>query len=722
MTSKTHKIVSFTPNLVIDDLLGSYWLQQVTLRLRREICWCRVERGIHLKDNSSYLPFFVDKESEILSMSKFSDKKREFMNNDTTAKHLTSLIGQSPPNQPKEIIHGSFTWLRQELNLNDASCFILALALLNSFDNAAGAIFASCLNDSTKNYPTLALAQRLWDNPEELYDLINPNHPLIRWGILRTESSIQNNFDMDWDYPLSVPTNIAKQLLFLDNSLIHGLSPVTHDKNKDFVVTSAMEIVTSRIKSQKKHGLKIVPLKVPLGGSCKDVLRGMSKLLERNIVEYTGDLAALIDSKFLNSIITLCWLKDVDLFFDPDILFLLDKQINSIFSLKRVSVIVFLGINQKDQLKDLPYSILSPTIDVPKFSYKERVNYWKDALDQTQKDLNELIQECSKTFRFEKKTIRSICQGLNQNKKSITKKVLFEACRLEVNLDDMELAHKVIPRFENEEIILPSKQQQQLQEIMTAMKSLTHVYYNWGLAKVWNESGISVLFMGPPGTGKTMAAEIIAHKLDLPIYKIDLSQVVNKYIGETEKNLKRIFDYAELSDLILFFDEADALFGKRTEVKDAHDRYANITVSYLLERLERFKGLAILATNKKENIDEAFKRRIRYIINFPMPGVKERKQIWKQVLPNTINQSSINIEFLARNFPLAGGNIRSIAFNACLQSVTKNNLATNAGRGRLSMKEIIIAIKREYEKIDKPVSLDQFGPYTKFLKLEEGGL
>ena len=156
-----------------------------------------------------------------------------------------------------------------------------------------------------------------------------------------------------------------------------------------------------------------------------------------------------------------------------------------------------------------------------------------------------------------------------------------------------------------------------------------------------------------------MAAEAIAAELALPLYRIDLSQVVNKYIGETEKNLRRLFDAADAADVILFFDEADALFGKRTEVKDAHDRYANLEVSYLLERMERFKGLAILATNRKKDLDEAFLRRLRFVVEFPLPGVAERLRIWRSVIPPGVDASALDFEFLAQRFPLAGGHIRA---------------------------------------------------------------
>ena len=336
--------------------------------------------------------------------------------------------------------------------------------------------------------------------------------------------------------------------------------------------------------------------------------------------------------------------------------------------------------------------------------------------------LNRGIAECSRRFRYEKGTINSIGKGLQGRAEKITPEDLFAACRAELELDVGELAQAVIPRFKTEELVLPPKQHALFQEVYQAMKSLTEVHYGWGTARAWNECGISVLFAGSPGTGKTMAAEILAAKLDLPMYRIDLSQVVNKYIGETEKNLKRLFDAADISDTLLFFDEADALFGRRTEVKDAHDRYANLEISYLLERMERFKGLAILATNRKQDLDEAFLRRLRYIVDFPLPDLKERQRIWHQVIPERVDASQLDFDFLAEQFPLAGGHIRSIVFNACLQAAgseeDKSSLNPDDGTKspQLTMEKVIVAVKREYDKLNRSVSVQQFGPYAKLIE------
>jgi SpoVK/Ycf46/Vps4 family AAA+-type ATPase len=208
-----------------------------------------------------------------------------------------------------------------------------------------------------------------------------------------------------------------------------------------------------------------------------------------------------------------------------------------------------------------------------------------------------------------------------------------------------------------------------------------------------------------------MAAEVLAAELDLPLYRVDLSQVVNKYIGETEKNLRRVFDACEASDMIVLFDEADALFGRRTNVRDAHDRYANLEVSYLLSRMERAKGVTILATNRKDDLDGAFLRRLRYVVDFPLPDVAERREIWKVAMPEGVDASALDIAFLAESFPLTGGHIRSAVFNACLQSA-----AAGPERPALSMGNVLIAVRRELDKAERTVSLERFGPYADLIR------
>ena len=215
----------------------------------------------------------------------------------------------------------------------------------------------------------------------------------------------------------------------------------------------------------------------------------------------------------------------------------------------------------------------------------------------------------------------------------------------------------------------------------------------WGFAaKGTRGLGLSALFAGPSGTGKTMAAEVLANDLRLDLYSIDLSQLVSKYIGETEKNLRRVFDAAEASGAILLFDEADALFGKRTEVKDSHDRYANIEVSYLLQRMEAYRGLAILTTNHRSSLDQAFLRRLRFVVQFPFPDAAHRAEIWRHIFPSATPTQGLNLTLLSK-LNVAGGNIRNIALNAAF-------LAAHAG-GPVRMDHLLAAARMEYEKLER---------------------
>jgi hypothetical protein len=324
--------------------------------------------------------------------------------------------------------------------------------------------------------------------------------------------------------------------------------------------------------------------------------------------------------------------------------------------------------------------------------------------------LDGTVREAARRFRLNERPLANVVRILRAGLGPPSAAELIALCRAEAGGRMGALAQPIVPRFTLDELVLPLQQAAQLQIIADSMQALTRVHYEWGTARVWNESGLAVLFCGSSGTGKTMAAEALGGALDLPLYRIDLSQVVNKYIGETEKNLARIFDAAEESDSILFFDEADALFGKRTDVRDAHDRFANIEISYLLERMERFKGLAILATNRRKDLDEAFTRRLRYVVEFPIPGVVERERIWRQVFPKGVDAGDLDFGFFAGQFELAGGHIRSAAFNACLSRAAKG------GEPRLSMADVLVAIRRELNKLDRIATPEQFGRYADLVR------
>jgi DNA replication protein DnaC len=281
---------------------------------------------------------------------------------------------------------------------------------------------------------------------------------------------------------------------------------------------------------------------------------------------------------------------------------------------------------------------------------------------------------------------------------------LLEACRLQSNRKLAALATRMVPRYTWADIVLPHDKMRQLREIRNAVEYRSIVYDQWGFDdKLSMGKGLSLLFAGPSGTGKTMAAEVMACELGLDLYKIDLSTVISKYIGETEKNLARIFAEAATSNAILFFDEADALFGKRSEVRDSHDRYANIEINYLLQRMEEYEGTVILATNLRKNMDDAFVRRIQFTIEFPFPNFEQRLAIWQKVWPHGAPRQDLDLEFMARRFEMSGGNIRNIALAAAF-------LGAEDG-GCVRMKHLIRATWQEYQKMGKVVMEGEFGEY-----------
>jgi AAA+ superfamily predicted ATPase len=276
---------------------------------------------------------------------------------------------------------------------------------------------------------------------------------------------------------------------------------------------------------------------------------------------------------------------------------------------------------------------------------------------------------------------------------------LFAAARVQSGHDLAALAHKIEPIYTWGDIVLPDDALLQLRELCQRVAQRERVLGDWGFErKLSLGKGVNALFAGPSGTGKTMAAEIIATELGLDLYKIDLSGIVSKYIGETEKNLDTIFTAAESANAILFFDEADALFGKRSEVHDSHDRYANIEISYLLQKMEQYQGIAILATNLRQNMDEAFVRRLAFSIPFPFPDEANRRMIWRQIWPAEAPLAGdVDLDFLASQFKLSGGNIKNVALAAAF-------LAASDG-GTVTMAHLFHATRREYQKLGKTLSV-----------------
>jgi ATPase family associated with various cellular activities (AAA) len=332
-------------------------------------------------------------------------------------------------------------------------------------------------------------------------------------------------------------------------------------------------------------------------------------------------------------------------------------------------------------------------VDVPPLEAVEQLELWKGALDG-RANADELA-EVAQQFRLGGEAFAAAAARVRAGASA------WDACREQARprLDDLAL--RIEPAATWHDLVLPEPQLATLREVALHVRHRATVYDTWGFAAQGARGlGISALFAGPSGTGKTMAAEVLANELRLDLYRIDLSSVVSKYIGETEKNLRRVFDAAEEGGAILLFDEADALFGKRSEVKDSHDRYANIEVSYLLQRMEAYRGLAILTTNQKSALDQAFLRRLRFVVQFPFPDPAQRAEIWRRIFPAETPVADLSPERLAQ-LNVAGGNIRNIALGAAFLAA--------ADGGPIQMSHLLPAVRSEYAKLEKPLSDTEIG-------------
>ncbi len=354
---------------------------------------------------------------------------------------------------------------------------------------------------------------------------------------------------------------------------------------------------------------------------------------------------------------------------------------------------------------------ISLELKVP--SYTDRVRIWEKYWDETVTPLGEVnLKDIAGKFRLTGGQIKNVAAKArhlgrlrDEGGPGLDTSDVASYCRSESREILNNLATKIQPKYGWQDIILPPDLLEQLREIYNYVQHYHKVYSDWGFEKKLSlGKGLNVLFSGQSGTGKTMAAEVLAHELQLDLYRIDLSAVVSKYIGETEKNLDKVFKEGQTSNAVLFFDEADALFGKRSEVKDAHDRYANIETAYLLQKMDEYEGVVVLATNLRSNIDDAFSRRMHYAVEFQVPDEKDRERIWKIMFPPEAPLSQdMDFACLAGQFKITGGNIKNIALGAAFLAARNGNMIT--------MSHVIQAARREYRKIGRLCNEPVFSKY-----------
>ena len=692
----------FNPALAPADVHAASWLAEVTLRLRRELAW-QWHLGAQRPEGAL---------ADSLERLRHHDARAEFLAGDVTARYLGEQIARV--RQVRSQLIGSTSiattasaWQRvvDMAGLREADTFVLALALAARSDASFGPVAAACQGDTARTQATLALAQRLWDWPLDLVACADPAHALYRFALLRPPGADA------WQQPLDLPAALAPLLLDAQSPLPAALQRVgtAVDLALDDATTPERapdSALLSWLQALPPRQLQLVPVLLPFGADAQPTVAALSARCGRGLALLAPDIGP--DHAALPGLAAAAWLAGLDLLAPegwgapgphgtP-----LEAALAPLLALP---LRLWLPVADAAATRALPARWLAPVVEVPALAIAERRDLLAAALPAA---MRPVALEAARRFRLNGRTLSQVTATLH-TLPAATEADVHALCRAAATLDVGTLAQPVPPRFALADLVLPPRQQAQLQAIVDAMRALARVHHDWGTARAWNEGGLAVLFCGPPGTGKTMAAEALAATLELPMFRIDLSQVVNKYIGETEKNLRRIFDAAEAADGLLFFDEADALFGKRTEVKDAHDRYANIEVSYLLERMERFKGLAVLATNRRKDLDEAFTRRLRFIVDFPLPGPAERERLWRSVFPPGVDVAALDFGFVAQRFEMAGGPIRSAAFNACLHAASLHVTP------QVAMPQLLLAIRRELEKSGRATQREQFGRYAHLL-------
>jgi hypothetical protein len=325
-----------------------------------------------------------------------------------------------------------------------------------------------------------------------------------------------------------------------------------------------------------------------------------------------------------------------------------------------------------------------------------QLRLWQDALGPPAEKVEAELGEIAQQFRLSAETIVAIAGTVATDDAETLGTQVWSACRVHSRPQLEVLAERIVSQAKWDDLVLPDAQMLVLRQLAAQSRNRMTVYETWGFAAHGRRGlGLSALFSGPSGTGKTLAAEVLAAELRLDLYRIDLSAVVSKYIGETEKNLKQVFDAAEAGGCLLLFDEADALFGKRAEVKDSHDRYANIEVGYLLQRMESFLGLAILTTNMKSSLDKSFQRRLRFAVDFPFPDALQRQEIWARVFPKRTPVKGLDYGRLAA-LNMTGGNIKNIALNAAFLAADKEQ--------PVGMTHILQAAQLEALKTERPIA------------------
>jgi AAA+ superfamily predicted ATPase len=608
---------------------------------------------------------------------------------------------------------------------------IILLCLLPELDLKYERLFGYIQDDVTRRRPTVALALDLlctsFEDRLAGRQSFSEQAPLVKYHFISLHDDTPGKHAPLLAKSLKLDDRIRDYLLGFDEidanllPFIHRIAP--QRRLDDIILADNIRARLAQLTDAHKDSAHLIwYFYGPEGTGKRSTAEALCRRLGTGLLVADVKLMLQVSLPFETITRLLCreaMLQDAAIYwkgFDT----LLDDAFSSqlrtaIVEIKQHPGLVFLSGGRVWDARHSWGSRLFIPVEFPVPDFGQRQQLWLASLDGQAKDVESAVGALASKFQLSGGQIveaSSLARNLAlwRDGGSITGDDLHWACHQVSNQKLIQLARKVKPRYIWADIVLPKDQLEQLREICNYVKYHQLVYGEWGFEHKFSlGKGLNVLFAGPSGTGKTMAAEIMANELGLDLYKIDLATVVSKYIGETEKNLDRIFKEAQDSNSVLFFDEADAIFGKRSEVRDSHDRYANIEIAYLLQKMEEYQGIVILATNFRKNLDEAFARRMHFNVEFPFPVEEDRYRIWQKAFPEAAPLSQdIDLAFMARQFKITGGNIKNIALSAAFLAVEDSRMVT--------MEHLIGATKREYQKMGKLCTEADFGGYFELVR------
>ena len=601
--------------------------------------------------------------------------------------------------------------LAERLHLSPFEQEVLLLCAATELDPNIPALCARAQGDPNRAYPTFALAMMLFDEPA--WDILSPERPLRFWRLVEISQPDARPLTTSALRADERIVNYLKGLNYLDDRLASLLVPFDAMIDGEELPPSqrtAAALAARYLEQASPSGPPPVVQLLGLDNTSKQLVAqraatALGLLPYRLPVELLPPQVAELET------VARLWQRESILL--PLALYLDAHEMDGPTQtegqapplqrfLGRSQGIFFLGTREVRP----GLGGMTSAVEVDKPTAAEQKAAWAGALGDAAGDSPKLL---ASQFNLNATSIRQIARVVrsddarsveDQDRGRSLHDRLWDACLTSTRPRMDLLAQRLDPKATWDDIVLQQAIEDLLHQIANQVRQRGTVYDDWGFRQKMNRGlGISTLFSGESGTGKTMAAEVLANELRLNLYRIDLSQVVSKYIGETEKNLRQLFDAAEDGGAILFFDEADALFGKRSEVRDSHDRYANIEINYLLQRMEEYRGLAILATNMKSALDQAFVRRLRFIVNFAFPDRRQRKIIWQKILPPETPRGDLDYDRLA-GLNLTGGSIHNIALNAAF-------LAAQAGTD-VTMPLVLASAQTEFRKLERPVREAEF--------------